>query len=105
MRRALITLTASLAAFSAYAGGLPKDATVRVEGIGIEQGWFEGKVLVTGEGCTMVKLDRKTEHGYTMLALLAIARLQQKDGAGWKDLSVNDLKTREPAHCLEAGAD
>jgi hypothetical protein len=105
MKRALITLAASIAAFSAYAGALPKDTAVRVEGLGIEKGWFEGKVLVTGAGCTMVKLDRKTEQGYTMLALIAIARLQRKDGAGWSELSVKDLQTREPAQCLEAGAD
>src|SRR5690242_15819261 len=105
MNRALIMLAATLVAFSAHAGGLHKDAVVRVEGIGIEKGWFEGKVLVTREGCTMVQLDRKTEHGYTMLALITIARLQQKVGARWSDLSVKELRTREPARCLEEGAD
>jgi hypothetical protein len=107
-RIATLVIIASLIAVTAQAGApkpLAQDTAVRVEGSGIEPGWFEGKIFVTSEGCTMVKLARETKDGYTMLALIAIQRLQKKEGAGWRDLALKDLTAHEPKHCLEPGAD
>jgi hypothetical protein len=88
-----------------FADALPKGAVVRVEGSGIEAGWFQGKITVTSEGCTMVTLDKPTKDGYTMLALIAIKRLERQQGAGWVAESLEKLKAREPKKCLEEGSD
>lgn len=102
----LTTLVVSfLAATAAQAGALAKDTPVRIEGSGIEAGWFEGRIFVTDEGCTMVKLAKPTRDKYTMIALVAVAKLQKKDGAAWRDLSMHDLRAQEPKRCLAEGAD
>jgi hypothetical protein len=94
-----------LAVQTAQAGALAKDTPVRIEGSGIETGWFEGKIHVTGEGCTMVKLSKPTKDHYTMIALVAVSKLQKKEATGWLDLPLQDLKSREPRKCLVEGAD
>jgi hypothetical protein len=105
-RSPLATLFLSLsAATAAYAGALAKDTPVRIEGSGIEAGWFEGKIFVTEEGCTMVRLSKPTKDKYTMIALVAVARLQKKEGAAWSDISLQDLRTHEPKRCLVEGSD
>lgn len=102
----LTTLVVSiLAAAAAYAGALPKDTPVRIEGSGIEPGWFDGTIFITGEGCTMVKLAKPTKDRYTMIALIAVAKLQKKEGAGWREIPLKELKAHEPAGCLVEGSD
>jgi hypothetical protein len=91
--------------FAAIAGGIASNVPVRIEGAGIEAGWFEGRIDITREGCTVVKLSKATKEGYILLSLVAVNRLQQKNGGGWRDLSVADLRAREPKRCLEDGAD
>src|SRR4051812_13275031 len=105
MKRLATLLVMSLPTLSAYAGGISSNVPVRIEGAGIESGWFEGRTDVTTEGCTVVKLARATKNGYILLSLIAVNRLQQKDGSGWRDLSVADLRAREPKRCLVDGAD
>ena len=102
---AMVLVVMALIAVEARAGALAANTQVRVVGSGIEPGWFEGKVFVTDAGCTMVKLDRATRDRYTMLALVAVASIEQKSGAAWKALSLGDLKAKEPKRCLVAGAD
>jgi len=104
MKRVVWMLATSLLSFTALAGDLPKDTAVRVEGSGIEPGWFDGKIVITGEGCTMVLLGRPTKQGYTMLALTSVAILQKKAGAEWKELSVETLKAHEPKGCVDENA-
>jgi hypothetical protein len=104
MKRVVGLLAASFVSLTAFAGDLAKDTAVRVEGSGIEPGWFEGKIVITGEGCTMVKLARPTKDKYTMLALTSVAFLQKKDGSGWKELSVAALKAHEPKGCVDENA-
>ncbi len=89
----------------ARAGALARDTAVRVIGSGIEPAWFEGKIFITEQGCTMVKLDRATKDKYTMLALVAVASIEQKQGSAWKALSLTELKAKEPKRCLVEGAD
>ena len=105
MTRVVALLLSSVVSLSAYAGGISSNVPVRIEGAGIEAGWFEGRTDVTREGCTVVKLSKATKGGYILLSLVAVNRLQQKDGAGWRDLSVADLRAREPKRCLVEGAD
>jgi hypothetical protein len=105
MKRVAALLLASLICLPAFAGGIGSNVPVRIEGSGIEAGWFEGRTDVTTEGCTVVKLSKATRDGYILLALVAVSRLQQKDGAGWRDLSVADLRSHEPKRCLVEGSD
>src|SRR5262245_24250716 len=102
---AVVLVIMALVSVEARAGALAKDTPVRVVGSGIEPGWFEGKIHITGEGCTMVKLDRATKDKYTMLSLVAVASIEKKDKAGWKSLSLASLKASEPKRCLVEGAD
>jgi hypothetical protein len=90
---------------AAFAGDLAKGTVVRIEGSGIEGGWHDGKITVTGEGCTMVSLAKPTKDGYTLIALIATTRLQKQQGASWVDVSVKELQAHEPRKCLEEGAD
>ena len=94
-----------LMASIALAGRLAKDTPVRIEGSGIEAGWHDGRITVTSEGCTMIKLHRPTKGGYVLIALVATNRMQQQQGDRWLDVSVTELRTFEPKHCLEEGAD
>ena len=105
MKRVAALLGTSLLSLSAYAGGMASNVPVRIEGAGIEAGWFEGRTDITSEGCTVVKLSKATKDGYILLSLVAVNRLQQKDGTSWRDLSVADLRAREPRRCLAEGSD
>jgi hypothetical protein len=104
-RVAAALLVSSLVSVSAFAGGIASNVPVRIVGSGIEGGWFEGRTAITSEGCTVVKLSKATRDGYILLSLIAVNRLQQKDGDGWRDLSVADLRAREPSQCLVEGSD
>ena len=104
MKRFAVVVGTSFLSLAAWAGDLPRDTLVRVEGSGIEPGWFEGKIVITGEGCTMVKLARATKDKYTMLALTSVAILQKKEGGAWKELSVQTLKAHEPKGCVDENA-
>jgi hypothetical protein len=105
MKRVAALLGTSLVSLSAFAGGISPNVPVRIEGSGIESGWFEGRTDVTSAGCTIVKLSKATKDGYILLSLVAVRRLQERDGNGWRDLSVADLKAREPKRCLVEGSD
>ena len=105
MKRVAASLLGSMVSLSAFAGGIASNVPVRIEGSGIESGWFEGRTDVTREGCTVVKLSKATKDGYILLSLVAVSRLQEKDGASWRDLSVADLRAREPKRCLVEGSD
>ena len=90
---------------AAWSAGLPKGTPVRIEGKGIEAGWHEGSITVTGEGCTMVTLKKPTQDGYTMIALIATARVQRLQNGAWTDVSMPELLAGEPKPCLEEGSD
>ena len=105
MKRVALVVAGLCVSLCAHAGDLPKDTAVRVEGLGIEGGWFEGKIFLTSEGCTMVKLERPTKDKYTALALTSVAQIHKKEASGWKALSVEALKSHEPKHCLVEGSD
>jgi hypothetical protein len=102
---AWLIVAASLVASTAHAGALPKGAVVRIEGTGIESGWHAGTVAVNGEGCTMVKLDKATKGGYTMVSLMGTARLERLQSGGWVETPVKALRAHEPKPCLVDGSD
>ncbi len=96
----------ALVTVEARAGALPSDTAVRVVGSGIEPGWFEGRSSSPDEGCTMVKLARPTKDKYTMLALVAVASIEKKEGAGWKASVARCAEgARSRKRCLKEGAD
>src|SRR5262245_5911107 len=103
MKRVAALLVGSFVSLTAFAGGIASNVPVRIEGSGIESGWFEGRTDVNSEGCTIVKLSKATKDGYILLSLIAVNRLQQRESSGWKDLSVADLRAREPKRCLVEG--
>lgn len=105
MKRFLLLSAALLFCASALAGGLPRNTVVRIEGSGIEGGWHEGKITTTMEGCTMVALDKATRDGYTLIALIATARLERKIGNTWSDVPLRQLLAQEPKQCLQEGSD
>lgn len=105
MKRFAMLLGTSLLSLSAYAGGIASNVPVRIEGSGIEDGWFEGRTDVTREGCTVVKLSKATKDGYILLSLTAVDRIQQKEANRWVDLSVKELRAHEPKRCLVEGTD
>jgi hypothetical protein len=105
MKRFAVLLGTSLVSLSAYAGGIASNVPVRIEGSGIESGWFEGRTDITSEGCTIVKLSKATKEGYILLSLVAVERLQRKEAGVWRDLSVAELRAREPKRCLVEGSD
>ena len=104
-RFASLALAAGLLGSSAFAGALPKGAIVRIQGIGIESGWHAGTVAINGEGCTMVKLDKATQHGYTMVSLMGMARLERQQSGAWTDMPIKGLRAQEPKPCLVDGSD
>jgi hypothetical protein len=105
MNRVALLLVSTLASLPALAGGIASNAPVRIEGAGIESGWFEGRIDITRDGCTVVKLSKATKDGYILLSLIAVHRLQERDGDSWRDLSVAKLRAQEPKQCLVEGSD
>jgi hypothetical protein len=104
-RIALLTVAASLVAATAHAGALPKGAVVRIEGTGIESGWHAGTVARNAEGCTVVKLDKATKGGYTMVSLMGAARLERLQSGAWVEMPLKALRAPEPKPCLVDGSD
>ena len=108
MKTPLRITAAALAATAAglgHAGALPTGTEVRIEGIGIESGWHTGRTMLTRAGCTMVRLDHATKHGYTLVALTSTARLERREGGAWVALPVAALRAQEPKSCLADAAD
>ena len=71
----------------------------------LADGWLEGHIGPSPSGCRMVFLDEPAEGGYTSVALMTLKRVERRDGAQWREVAVQPLLDREPAHCLEAAAD
>ena len=105
MKHTKSVLVTALIASTAWAGALPDGTVVRIEGSGIESGWHSGKTKLSGEGCTMVVLDKATKDGYTMIALIGVTRLQKQNAGAWSDTKLADLLAKEPKPCLEEGSD
>lgn len=84
---------------------LTRGAAVRITSSSIEDGWHSGHLHQDAQQCWMVKLDKPTKDHYTMLALLAVDRLQLAHGSAWNDVAVKPILRSSPALCREYGAD
>lgn len=80
---------------------LEPDTKVRLQSVWAGNGWRTGTVEEPDK-CTMIHLDQPLEAGYNRIALLALSRLQWRDGAGkWQELDLGELLAHEPTGCRE----
>jgi len=89
----------------AAADTLVEGTTVRIRSNSIEAGWHMGKIKHDSRRCSMVQLDRPTEHGYTLLALMVVDALQLGRTGEWTAIDAKRAIASEPAHCLVEGSD
>lgn len=80
-------------------------STVRIRSNSIEAGWHTGRIKRDTRRCSMVQLDRPTEHGYTLLALMVVDALQLGRTGEWTAIDAKRAIAAEPAHCLVEGSD
>jgi len=106
----LLALTAT--AFVAWPAGAGADnaalvegATVRIRSASIEAGWHTGRIKRDDRRCSMVQLDRPTQHGYTLLALPVVDALQLGQTGAWTAIDARRAIAAEPPHCLVEGTD
>ena len=84
---------------------LADGSTVRIRSNSIEAGWHTGRIKRDTRRCSMVQLDRPTEHGYTLLALMVVDALQLGRTGEWTAIDAKRAIAAEPAHCLVEGSD
>ena len=87
------------------AAPLTHGAVVRVASDSIEAGWRTGRAVLDVRKCWMVKLDKPTAGGYTMLALSFVKSVDSARGGGWSPLPLQSIIRAQPAECLEQGSD
>ena len=103
---AVAGFTVLLATSHVAAADLISDgSTVRVRSNSIESGWHTGRQKRDSRQCYMVQLDRPTEHGYTMLALMVVDAMQLGRTGQWMAIDAKRAIASEPAHCLVEGSD
>ena len=73
----------ALAAESLTAG-----AVVRVASESIDAGWQQGRAVLDARQCWMVKLDKPTHNGYTMLALSFLESVEVQRSGVWSSLAL-----------------
>ena len=78
---------------------------IRVASGSIEAGWHAGRAVLDARRCWMVKLDKPTKDGYTMLALSFVKSVEASRGGGWVALPLQAIVKAQPAECLEEGSD
>jgi len=100
-----VALALSALPFGAHAADLADGVTVRVRSAAIEAGWHTGRIKRDARRCSMVQLDRPTEHGYTLIALMTVDALQLGRIGEWTAIDARRAIESEPAHCLVDGAD
>lgn len=101
-----VVLATGMAPRTAGAAALLADgAVVRIASNSIDAGWHRGRMHLDAQQCWMVKLDKATKDGYTMVALIGVGELQLARGASWAPLDVKTVVRAQPARCLEYDAD
>lgn len=101
-----VVLAISLVPRDAVAGPAFADgARVRITAGSIEAGWHHGRVQRDQRKCWVVLLDKATQEGYTLLALLVVDELQVARGAGWAAVAVRPVVNAQRPECLEQGSD
>lgn len=84
---------------------LADGAAVRVASTSIDAGWHKGRMHLDANQCWMVKLDKATKDGYTMIAVIGVADLQVARGESWVPVDVKAAVKAQPARCMEYDAD
>ena len=103
---AAFAIASSFAPVYANAADLMTDgAMVRIRSAAIEAGWHTGRVKRDARDCSMIQLDRPTQHGYTMVALIVVEALQLGRTGQWTAVNPRQAIASQPAHCLVEGAD
>ena len=103
---AALTVALSLLPPGAGADDVIEDGmTVRIRSNSIESGWHTGRITRDSRHCSMIQLDRPTEHGYTLLALMVVEALQLGQTGQWTAINAKLAIALEPAHCLAEGSD
>jgi hypothetical protein len=107
VKRVLVALTAALGMLPLHVGAdtIEDGATVRIRSNSIESGWHTGRIMRDSRHCSMVQLDRPTEHGYTLLALMVVDALQLGYTGRWTAINAKLAIASEPVHCLVEGSD
>jgi len=108
MSRVVAWSILALGAMPSSAGAkdtLGDGVTVRIRSASIEAGWHTGRIKRDKRQCSMVQLDRPTEHGYTLLALMVVDALQLGHTGEWTAIDARQAIAAEPAHCLVEGSD
>jgi hypothetical protein len=103
-----LTCMATLAALplqATAAEAIAEGSTVRIRSNSIEAGWHTGRIKRDDRRCSMVQLDRPTDHGYTALALMVVDALQLGRMGQWTAINAKQVIASEPAHCLVEGSD
>lgn len=112
MKKSLIVMAGMLGIVSQadlHAGGRPATTNgmaalrVKVSGVATHD-WLTGK-LVEGQGCTMVKLDRPTQEGYTSMLLVGLLQMQSYQAGQWTEVAIGPMVKKEPAPCRLGGSD
>jgi hypothetical protein len=107
LKPVVAALTVALGMFPLHAGAdtIDDGLTVRIRSNSIESGWHTGRITRDSRDCSMVQLDRPTEHGYTLLALMVVDALQLGQTGQWTAINAKLAIASEPAHCLAEGSD
>ena len=87
------------------ADAIADGSTVRIRSNSIEAGWHMGRIKRDTRRCSMVQLDKPTEHGYTLLALMVVDALQLGRTGQWTAIDAKRAIASEPSHCLVEGSD
>jgi hypothetical protein len=98
-------LASPLCGAALAAAPLADGAVVRVASNLVEAGWHTGRARLDGRKCWMVKLDKPTRDGYTMLALSFVKSVETAGAGGWTPLPLQTIVRSQPTECLEEGAD
>ena len=101
----LFAVGLSLLPRHAGAESLADGTSVRIRSNAIEAGWHTGRIKRDARQCWMVQLDRPSQHGYTLLALMVVDALQLGKVGAWTAINAKQAVASEPAHCLAEGAD
>ena len=107
LKKVVAALTVALGILPVQAGAdaIEDGVTVRIRSNSIESGWHTGRITRDSRHCSMVQLDRPTEHGYTLLALMVVDALQLGYTGRWTAINAKLAIASEPVHCLVEGSD
>ncbi len=101
-----IVVTGGLLTAAAQAQDLPAEAQVRFKPVAASKlgtDWRTGTLYSSAGDCARIlTADPTVRRGRRVLQLLAVEKLQRKEGFTWIDVPVQKLRGKEPRWCGEA---